>query len=108
MYAKIKAAQVPTRERKTESRFERTDEWQMMRADIDRGIRPGDALQVSLTKADKEKMGISNRRSIARFVQRYLAAKELPYVVKSFHREGQDYVIVQHSGRLERSASKRG
>lgn len=109
MYGKVKAADVPTRERKSESRFERTPEWKAMKADIDRGIKPNEALQITLTEEEKKRLGISNRRTIARFVQRYLAAKELPYIVKSFHREKQDFVLVLHAdaprakGRVRRS-----
>jgi hypothetical protein len=95
MYARIKATQVPKRGRKSESRFERTEEWRMMKADLDRGLKPQEALQVTFSEAEKEKIGISHRRTIARFVQKYLATNEFPYIVKSFHREGLDFVIVQ-------------
>lgn len=109
MYAKIKADDVPTRERKSESRFERTPEWKAMKADIDRGLKAQEALQVTLTEDDKKRLRISNRRTIVRFVQRYLTDKELPYIVKSFHREKQDFVLVLHAdaprakGRVRRS-----
>lgn len=97
MYGKIKAADVPTRGRKSESRFERSPDWKAMKADIDRGLKPNEALQIALTEEEKKQLGISNRRTIARFVQRYLAAKDLPYVVKSFHREQLDHVLVLHA-----------
>lgn len=95
MYAKVKASQVPARERKSESRFERTEEWHMMKADLERGIKPQEALQVTFTEADMKKIGITNRRTIARFVQKYVTAKGFPYVVKSLHRENREFVIVQ-------------
>jgi hypothetical protein len=94
-YTKVKANQVPKRARKSESRFEKTPEWQAMKADMDRGLKAREALMVSLTQADKEELGITNRRTIARFVQKYLTAKGLPYVVRSFHRDDYDYVIVE-------------
>lgn len=97
MYGRIKAADVPTRGRKSESRFERTPEWKAMKADLDRRLKPQEALQVTLTEEEKKQLGISNRRTITRFLQRYLADKELPYIVKSFHREKLDYVLVMHA-----------
>lgn len=97
MYARIKAKEVPARGRKSESRFERTPEWKAMKADIDRGLKAQEALQVALTKEEMVGYGITNRRTIARFLQKYLAASELPYTVKSFQRDGRDYVIVQYA-----------
>ena len=95
MYKKVKENQVPKRERKSESRFEKTHEWSMMQADIDRGLKPMEALQVTLTDADKEKYRITNRRTIARFVQKYIAEKGLKYTVKSFRRDDMDFIVVQ-------------
>ncbi len=96
MYGKIKAADVPTRGRKSESRFERSPDWKAMKADIDRGLKPNEALQIALTEEEKKQLGISNRRTIARFLQLYLAAKDLP--CESFHREQLDHVLVLHAG----------
>lgn len=96
MYARIKASQVPTRGRKSESRFEKTADWKAMKADIDRGLKPQEALQVSLTQEEMVGYGITNRRTIARFVQKYVSAKEMPYTVKSFHRADRDYIVVCH------------
>jgi hypothetical protein len=69
-----------------------------MRADIDKGLKANEALQVVLTEEDKARYRIKNRRSVARFVKKYVESRNLPYLVKSFHRDGVgDFVIVQHS-----------
>lgn len=94
MYTKIKAKQVPKRERKMDSRLAGTNEWQKMKRDIDRGLKVNEALQLTLTDADKKRIGIKNRRTAARFVQNYITDNKLKYMVKSFHRDGLDYVIV--------------
>lgn len=95
MYSKIKRSQLPKRTRKSESRFEKTADWRKMKADIDAGLKPQEALQVVLTDEDKRKFGITNRRTIARFVKKYIKDKGLRYSVKSFHREGVgDFIIV--------------
>jgi hypothetical protein len=97
MYKRVKESQVPKRERKSESRFEKTSEWRLLKADLEKGLKPQEALQVILTDADKEKYGISNRRTIARFVVKYLQANKLKYGVKSFRREDKDFIIVQYT-----------
>jgi hypothetical protein len=97
MYKKIKANEIPKRERKSESRFEKTPEWLAMKADIDRGLKPKEALQVSLTDADKLKYRISNRRTIARFVKKYLVDNDLSHAVKSFRRDDMDIIVVRVS-----------
>lgn len=94
-YKKINVAKAPKRKRKAVFRFELTPDWKMMKADIDKGLKPEEALQVIFTEADKEKYNIRNRRSIARFIQKYIRAQELPYTVKSFERrETGDFIIL--------------
>lgn len=94
MYKKVKAEDLPKRDRRGESRFERTPEWANLKADIDKGLKPKDALVVGLTDADKERYGIQNRRTIARFVQKYLAENDIPYRVKSQRKDEMDLIIV--------------
>lgn len=66
-----------------------------MKADIDKGLKPTEALQVIFTDADKEKHNIHNRRAIARFIQKYLVTRDLPYTVTSFERrETGDFIIL--------------
>lgn len=93
-YKKINVAKAPKRKRKAVFRFELTPDWRQMQMDIDKGLKPEEALQVIFTEADKEQYNIHNRRSIARFIQKYLAAKELPYTVKSFERKENGYFII--------------
>lgn len=97
MYKKGKLEEVPKSTRKSASRFEKTAEWRMMKADIDRGLKPLDALQVALTDEDKKKYKIRNRVTVARFVKKYLAAKGLDYGVKSFRNNNYDYVVVKNT-----------
>lgn len=67
-----------------------------MRADIDAGLQPDKVLQVVLTEADKKKYNLKHRRTVARFIKKYLQSKNLPYRVKSFHRDDEgDFFIVQ-------------
>lgn len=104
MYKKIKANQVPKRERKSESRFGKAEEWIAMRRDIDKGLKPQEALQVILTPEDKKKYKIKNRRTVARFVKKYLEENNLPYIVKSFNRDGGDFIVVQHTPVIRQTA----
>lgn len=95
MYTKVRLEMTAKRRRRSVSQFEKTQEWQMMRADLEKGVAPGEALQVMLTEEDKQKYGIRTRISVARFLKKYMAAHKLPYKVRSFRRDEGDYVIVQ-------------
>jgi hypothetical protein len=93
-YKKIHLADAPKLRRKRLSRFERTEEWKLMRADLEKGLKPQEACSIVLTEEDEEKYGIHNRRTIARFLQKYLARHKLPYDLKSFHRDGIDHFLI--------------
>lgn len=94
-YQKIRASAFPKRPRKGVSRFESTPEWRMMKADIAKGLKPGEGLQVIFTDEDKAKYDIKSRRTIARFIKKYLVARDLPYTVTSFERrESGDFFIL--------------
>ena len=49
-----------------------------------------------LTEEDKRKHQIRSRISVARFVEKYLAAHKLPCAVRSFRCEEGDFIIVQN------------
>jgi hypothetical protein len=105
MYKKIEASQVPKRRRLVASRFEATPEWKAMKADLDKGLKPKDALVVTLTDDEMCNYGILNRRTVGRFLQRYVAARNLPYRVRVFNREATGWIVVEHPSK--KSESKR-
>lgn len=94
-YAKVNEAALPKRGRKSESKFEATPEWRRMRADLEKGLRKSEALQITLTDEDYARVGIQNRRTVTRFVQKYLDKAGLDYRVKSFHAHDLDFIVVQ-------------
>jgi len=73
-----------------------------MKACLDKGLKPNEALEIVLTDQDKAKLRISNRRTVARFIQKYLVDHKLPYVFKRFRRELGDYFLVMYVPRLRR------
>lgn len=95
---------VPKRERKSESRFERTVAWTELKKAIDAGMTPGTVFQLLLTPKDMEEYGITNRRTIARFVQKYLSSLNLSYPVKvvSFTRSENVFIVVKRERDAER------
>jgi hypothetical protein len=97
VYTKVKENDVPKRGRKSESRFEKTPEWAAMRKDLARGLKAKEALQVVLTEEDKLKYNLQNRRTVARFIKKYLEENGLDYRVDSFQRDGVDYIVVRTS-----------
>lgn len=102
MYKKITLNEVPKRQRKALSRFETTEEWRMMKADLDKGLKPLEAIQVSLTEEDKRRYRIQNRVTISRFIKKYLVANGLKYHVKTFRRDDYDFIVVMNISRLKR------
>jgi len=96
-YKIVTTGNVPKRSRLPVSRFENTDEWRRLRADIDAGLTPDKVLEVVLTEADKKKYNLKHRRTVARFIKKYLQSKHLPYRVRSFHRDDEgDFFLVQY------------
>jgi hypothetical protein len=95
-YKKIHVSEIPKRPRKSISRLEKTEEWRLMKADLDFGLRSQEALQLILTAEDKKKYGIKSRRTVVRFLQKYLTDQELPYTLKSFHRDSGDFFLIQN------------
>lgn len=105
MYRKLKRNEVPKRTRISIPKLSRTKEWKAMKADIDAGLKPNEALQIVLNDEDKAKYGIKSRRACSRFIKAYLAEKKLPYTVKSFSRNGEgDFFIVEYTPVLKRTA----
>ena len=96
-YKKIHVSEIPKRPRKAVSRLERTEEWRLMKADLDKGLKANEALQLIVTVEDKKKYGIKNRRSIVRFLQKYLTEHMLPYSLKSFQRDNGDFFVIQNT-----------
>ena len=95
MYARIKSAkQVARRTRKVASLFESAPDWAKLKRDLDHGRIPALGAQIALTDADNAEYGITSRRTVPRFIQRYIKDNALPYVVESFRRDGVDYVKV--------------
>jgi hypothetical protein len=95
MYSKINVNQIPKKKSGVPPRlFENTKEWQLMKADIDRGLAPQEAAQAGLTPEDRKKYGITGRRTMARFVKKYVTERGLKYTVKAYTKDNVFYVAV--------------
>lgn len=98
MYKPLPADAIPTRDRKSESRLESADAWLQMKRHILRiaakpDVSPKFLPSLVLTDVDKTEIGISDRRTYQRFVKDFIAANSLPFKVKSFRKDDEDYVI---------------
>jgi hypothetical protein len=106
MLTKMKANAIPKKDRNYVGRFERSSDWKKMKAAIDAGLKPeskpgrddAEALVLKLTDAEKEDMGITNRRTIARIVQKYVLESGLKYRVRSFRHDDMDFIVVEGEG----------
>jgi hypothetical protein len=83
-FIKTTLAKATRRTRVRIPRFEKTEEWRMLQAALDQQLKPGEVLMVSFTEDDMLKYRITNRRTVARYVKKYLAVRNLPYEVVSF------------------------
>jgi hypothetical protein len=108
MFRKIKASEVPRRRRKAVSRFELTQEWKLMKAALDKGLKPQEALEVVLTPDDKKKYNLEHRRTVTRFIQKYVRSLNLPYSVKSFERESGTFFLVMYADPIPATVRKAG
>lgn len=107
MFRKIKASEAPKRRRKVASLFEATTEWRLMKEALDAGLKPQEALEVVLTPADKKKYGLEHRRTVTRFIQKYVRSLGQSYTVKSFEREMGSFFLVIHEGRPVQAATRK-
>ncbi len=65
-------------------RFEKTEEWKALKRDLDRGLKPGTVLQIRFGPEEMKKYRITNRRTVARYLQKYITEHKLPYEVLSW------------------------
>jgi len=80
-------------------RFEKTKEWAELRAALDQGLKPAEAVAVIFTERDMLRYRITNRRTVTRYVKQYLEAHKLPYHLKSWDlRSGGFNVVVDSPG----------
>ena len=106
MFKKLSESDIPKRERKSESRFEQTEEWRQMKKAIDGGLEPesapgakdAGAVVVQLSDDDLSRIGlvtgINGRKTVDKTVKRYLRAHGLKYRVKALQREGLHHIYV--------------
>lgn len=94
MYSKVKENQVPKRERYQPSRFEATPEWAAMKADLDKGLKPKETAKLELTEGDYARIGVSSKKTIYRFLLKYVKDNGLPYKVKSRQSQGRDFILI--------------
>ena len=95
VYKRLAIEEALKKPRRSVYRFEKTPEWTQLKADMDRGLQPNEALQLAFMAEDREKYKIRCRRTLSRFVRAYVKANALPYVVQSFTRDGADFIIVK-------------
>jgi hypothetical protein len=84
MFVKTTLAKAPKRTRVRACRFEITKECKSLLAAMEKGLKPTEVLRVCFTEADMQKYRITNRRTVARYVRKYIDAHKLPYVMVSF------------------------
>jgi hypothetical protein len=83
-YVKTTLAKAEKRKRVRVPRFAKTEEWKAMKSDLDGGMKPGEVGMAVFDKKSQAKYRITNRRTIARYISKYVAENKLPYKIKSF------------------------
>jgi hypothetical protein len=89
------------------SRFELTQDWQLMKAALDGGLKPQEAVEVVLTPELKKKFNLKHRRTVTRFLQKYVHGHGMPYTVKSGERDLGTYFLVSYDVPVVSASRKR-
>lgn len=59
-----------------------------------------------LTPEDKKKYNLEHRRTVARFIKKYVLSLNLPYSVKSFERETGTFFLVMYDEPIQAPVRK--
>lgn len=94
MFKIIKGGEIPKRKRQSVPRFQLTPEWAQMKSKLDRGLNPEEQILVTLTEEEKAKYRIKDRKTIMRFIRRYLRQNNFKYNFKTFNRDGADWFVI--------------
>lgn len=78
-------------------RFGRTNAWKQLKAEIDKGISPHTGIQMTLTEEDKQEYRIKNRRTITRFIEKYVKSKGLSYTVRGIRGLSGDVIRIANT-----------
>lgn len=84
----------PKQTRHRVPRFERTKEWAQLRAALEKGLKSTEAVSVIFTDAEMKAYRITNRRTVARYVQKFIKDHKLPYKVRSFSLPGGGFNVL--------------
>ena len=95
MYQKVDRTDAPRKHFARPSLFESSPEWAGMKADIDKGIKPAEVLQLSLTAKDYARIGLTHRKTIFRFIKKYVQDSGRKYIVKCRTGADRDFILVE-------------
>jgi hypothetical protein len=94
---RIESLPRPTRNKKRS--LEGIDEWVQLKAKLAEGLRPYEAVYITFTKQDLERMKIKTvGRVFTTMAKEYINRLKLPYDVWRYHSEGQEVVVVAARG----------
>jgi hypothetical protein len=87
----------PTRNKKRS--LEGIDEWVQLKAKLAEGLRPYEAVYITFTKQDLERLKIKTvGRVFTLMAKEYIKRLSLPYDVWRYHSEGQEVVVIAARG----------
>jgi hypothetical protein len=89
-YKKCKVSDLPKRKHRDQvPRFAKTPVWAAMKADLDAGLKPNEAVRTILDAEAKKKFRIKDKKTIMRFLKQYLADNGLKHhVVRGYAIDG--------------------
>jgi hypothetical protein len=105
MIRKLKPGEMIRKKRAPQpSRFERTEEWRVLKKALDNGLKPNEAYLVTLTPDEKKRYHIKSKRTVVRCIQQYLRDHKMPYTLATFNREEGDTFVVKYEPVLSKTA----
>lgn len=104
---RLKIGEGPKRQRIQPSRFESTPHWREMKKALAAGIGESEYIQIQLTPEEQAEYKLKHRRTIARFLKKYVQDNSLRYSVNSFNNGGDVYFRILNDVPIVKVKSKR-
>lgn len=84
--------------------LESSDEWMQLKAKLAEGLRPHEAVFITFTKADMDRLGVKTAgRIFVKMAKDYVKKLNLPYDVWRYHSQGNEVVALAARGTTNRA-----
>lgn len=105
MIRKLKPGEMIRKKRAPQpNRFERTEEWLLLKKALDHGLKPNEGYLMVLTPEDKKRYHIKSKRTVVRCIRQYMRDNKMPYTLATFNRDEGDTYVIKYEPVLSKTA----